>query len=179
MPNRRKNGIVKSIKDQSVFRNWFETIYSENFERLYRYAFSITKSKDLAEDVVEEVFVKIWEKQDGHVEIRDLKTYLFVSVKHVAIRIASKDPQRFAYGNYEQLVQVADSVDPESLLLGAELEKAIDAAINSLPPHCALVYNMVRQEGKSYEQVSTELGLSKKTNIPTGLYYSTAVRPPG
>jgi RNA polymerase sigma-70 factor, ECF subfamily len=155
--------ITKALNDQACFRHWFERVYNEHFERLYRYAFSITKSRDLAEDVVEDVFVNIWERQNGHTEIKDLKNYLYVSTKHLAVRIASKDPNHFLYTDYEEIIQIADSIDPESILLGSELQKVIDKAIMSLPDHCGLVYDMIRNQGRTYDEVSRELGISKKT----------------
>jgi RNA polymerase sigma-70 factor, ECF subfamily len=163
MANPKGKSVVKKLDDQACFRHWFEQVYNEHFERLYRYAFSITKSKDLAEDVVEEVFVSIWERQNGHIEIKDLKNYLYVSTKHEAVRLVSKDPNRFLYTDYEEIIQIADTIDPETILMGNELQEIIAEAILSLPAHCALVYDMVKNQGKSYGEVSQELGISKKT----------------
>jgi len=148
---------------RASFINWFEQAYNTYFERLYRYAFSITKSKDLAEDVVEEVFVNIWEKQDGDVEIKSLEKYLYIATKHAAVRTASKNPGPFVYSYSEETLQVSDIVDPESLLLGDELQAVISGAVKSLPVHCALVYDLIKNQGRTYEEVATELGISKKT----------------
>ncbi|MGK7393274.1 MAG: sigma-70 family RNA polymerase sigma factor [Candidatus Cyclobacteriaceae bacterium M3_2C_046] len=154
---------VKAINDSCSFRQWFEEVYTGHFERMYRYAFSITKSKDLAEDVVEEVFLNIWEKKDGNRRIRDVEKYLYVSVKHAALRVVLKNPHQFLYSDYQEAVQVADQIDPESILLGNELQQIIDQSIASLPPHCGLVYDLIRNKGKSYQDVADELGISKKT----------------
>lgn len=154
---------IKPIPDSTIFKAWFEKIYDEYFEKLYRYAFSITKSRDLAEDVVEEVFLNIWTRRKGNLEIKELNSYLHVSVKHIAIKILSNDPGKFVYANYEESLSVTDVIDPESLLLGDELRKIILEAVKGLPPHCSLVYDMVKNKEMSYEEVSKELGISKKT----------------
>ena len=156
-------GKLRNLQDSDLFKRWFEEIYNHNFERLYRYAFSITKSRDLAEDVVEEVFLNIWNRQDGHTSIRELDSYLYVSVKHLAIRMISQDPNGFLYSDYEESLQVTDAVDPESLLLGNELRAIISEVTEKLPPHCALVYDMLKNRGMSYEEVAQELGVSRKT----------------
>lgn len=154
---------IKKLSDSSTFRQWFEQVYTEHFERMYRYAFSITKSKDLAEDVVEEVFLNIWEKQDGDQQIMEVERYLYVSVKHAALRMVSKNPHQFLYSDYQEAVQVADQIDPESILLHDELQQIINQAIESLSPHCRLVYDLIKNKGKSYQEVAEELGVSKKT----------------
>jgi RNA polymerase sigma-70 factor, ECF subfamily len=162
MPDLKKTK-GKKIFDNTSFRKWFEKVYTEQFERMYRYSFSITKSKDLAEDVVEEVFLNIWEKQDGNQQIREVEKYLYVSVKHAALRIVSKNPNQFLYSDYQEAVQVADQIDPESILLHGELQQIIDQAIASLPPHCWLVYDLIKNKNKSYQETAEELGISKKT----------------
>ena len=154
---------MKKLDSSFAFRQWFEQVYTEHFERMYRYAFSITKSKDLAEDVVEEVFLNICEKQEGDRQIREVEKYLFVSVKHASLRIVSKSLNQFLYSDYQEAVQVADQIDPESILLTSELQQVINQAIASLPPHCALVYDLIKNKGKSYQEVAEELGVSKKT----------------
>ncbi len=145
------------------FKCWFEKIYDVYFERLYRNAFAITKSKDLAEDVVEEVFLNIWKGKNGHLTIKDLDSYLYTAVKHTAIRTLSKESGNFLYAKLEDSPGLTDTIDPESLLLGHELQKIVAEAIRDLPPHCSLVYDMVKNQGMSHAEVSRELQISKKT----------------
>ena len=154
---------IKPISDSTIFKSWFEKIYDQYFEKLYRYAFSITKSRDLAEDVVEEVFLNIWTRQNGNLVIKELDSYLFVSVKHIAIKTLSNDPGKFQYAKYEEILSITDVIDPESLLLADELQNIIQEVIQDLPPHCSLVYDMLKNKGMSYEEVSKELGVTKKT----------------
>lgn len=163
MAKSSSNPKIKNLGDSFAFRQWFEQVYTEHFERMYRYAFSITKSRDLAEDVVEEVFLNIWEKQEGDRQIREVEKYLFVSVKHASLRIVSKNLNQFLYSDYQEAVQVADQIDPESILLTSELQEVINQAIAALPPHCALVYDLIKNKGKSYQEAADELGITKKT----------------
>ena len=159
MKIRSKN---RTTPESAKFRSWFEKIYDQYFERLYRYAFSITKSKDLAEDVVEEVFLNIWTRQNKNLII-ELDAYLHVSVKHIAIKTLSNNQDKILYGKHEESLDVTDLIDPESLLLADELRNIIQEAVRDLPPHCSLVYDMLKNRGMSYEEVSRELGVSKKT----------------
>ena len=163
MALQRNRDKTKNLNEQTGFKQWFEQVYSAYFERLYRYAFSITKSKDLAEDVVEEVFTNIWEKQDGHTKIKALDKYLYSATKYIAVRAASKNADHFVYSYSEDTLQITDTIDPESLLLNIELQEIISEVVKSLPDHCALVYDLVKNQCKSYEEVAEELGVSKKT----------------
>ncbi|MBU2884743.1 sigma-70 family RNA polymerase sigma factor [Gilvimarinus agarilyticus] len=159
----KKNSNIRELNSEHHFTKWFEEVYDVHFERLFRYAFSITKNKQLAEDVVSEVFTNIWKNKPDYDSIRELNSYLHVSVKHLAIRQVSKDPQRFSYSTYDETLQISDSIDPESLLLGKELGKIIERILDTLSPHSRLVYDMARTEGKSYQEIADELGITKRT----------------
>lgn len=158
-----KSGKILSISGQSNFKSWFEDIYTRHFERLYLYAFSITKQKPIAEDVVEEVFLQIWNKRPHYDDIKDVESYLFVSVKHLAIRMASRDPGKFTYSTYDEALQISDSIDPEKLLIGSELKGVVDGILNKLSPQAAVIYDLVKNRGLSHKDISIELGIAEKT----------------
>lgn len=151
------------------FRSWFEHMYQEHFERLYRYAFSITKNMAHAEDVVSEVFLNIWNNQPDYQNIQELNSYLHVSVKHLAIRQVSKDPGRFSYSTYDETLQITDSIDPEDLLLGKELKELVNEIISELPPHAQLVYDLSKNRGMNSQEIAEELGIAKRT-VESHLY---------
>ncbi len=157
VPNR------SSVNSIQRFTTWFEEAYETHFERLYRYAFSITKNKQLAEDAVAEVFTNIWSKKPDYTNIRELSAYLHVAVKHQATRLASQSLPRSSYLAYNEALPVFDAVDPESLLMSKELEQILALVINDLPPHSRLVYDFSRNLGYSHQQIAEELGISKRT----------------
>ena len=68
----KKNKILH-IDNEQHLKKIFVNIYEENFERLIRYAFSITKEKGLAEDVVSQVFANLWDKKDRLHKIREVR----------------------------------------------------------------------------------------------------------
>ena len=151
------------------FSKWFERLYNRYFEQLYRYAYSITKNKQLAEDVVAEVFTNIWKSKPNHQHIAEPAAYLHVSVKHLAIRLASKDPGRFNNSLYSESLQISDAVDPENLMLGKELDELITAILDELPPHCRIVYDLAHNKGYSHQEIANEMGISKRT-VETHIY---------
>lgn len=151
------------IQEENEFRQWFEKIYEENFERLFRYAYSITKDKQLAEDVIADVFANLWQKKQTNINILKLRSYLHVSVKHLAISVISKDFHRFNYAKYEESLEIADILDPESLLVVKEINNLISDIISKMNPISVIIYDMSRNKGYSTDKIARELEMQKRT----------------
>ena len=80
--NKHKAKIISDKRDD-LFKLNFEEAYIRNFEKLYKYAKTITLSEDTAKDVVSEVFLNLWNIESGFAEIRELDSYLFISTKNL------------------------------------------------------------------------------------------------
>ncbi len=143
--------------------SYFEKVYTEYFDRLFAYALVITKSESTAKDVVSDVFYGLWNSKKDLYTVKELKSYLYTSVKHQAIRAISKDFSKYHSDKYNLTIATIDGLDPEELLLGKELTEFIDKAVNKLPPQCGLVYRMIREDNLSYIEVAKELGISHDT----------------
>lgn len=141
----------------------FERIYKDYFDRLFAYALIISKSEIIAKDIVSDVFFNLWNTNIDLASIKDLKSYLFTSVKNQAIRTISNDPAKFNFDNYQIATTSIDYINPEELLIGKELDQFLSETINNLPPHCRLVFKMVKENQMKYENVATELGISIDT----------------
>ena len=162
MSKKRK---ILYIDNEQDLKKIFVEIYEENFERLIRYAFSITKEKGLAEDVVSQVFTNLWDKRHRLNKIREVRFYLNTAVKNQAIKIITKNARLPISKLSNELIYnntPLDIIDPEKLLLRKELEKIISKMVSNLPPQAGKVYNLSRNE-KSNEQISREMGISKRT----------------
>lgn len=145
-------------------RQWFERCYDRNFTSLYQFAIGITNDGQLAEDIVSDVFMNLWSNRDNLTTIKNIDSYLFITVKNAAIRFVTRNPSRFSsQGNLEETIKEIDRQDPEQVMLERELVKAIEDAINTLPDKCQIVYKLIRQEGKSVKEAATEMGISEGT----------------
>lgn len=151
-----------SLFSDQPFETWFEEVYKENFERLFRYAYSISKDKQVAEDAVADVFTNIWTKPPNHRMIEEIKSYLSVSVKHQVLRLISKDLNRFNYSSYDQALQISQSITPENLLIGRELDDAISSIVKKASPKAQIIYDLAKNKGLSNQEVADEMGLSKR-----------------
>lgn len=152
------------VNDQYL-KETFEKIYEGNFERLFRYAFSMTKEKGIAEDVVSDVFANLWDKRDQLNNIREIGFYLNASVRNQAIKTIKRNariPLSKTKNEFTDDFTIVDNIDPENLLMGKELEKMIAKVILNLPPQAGKIYQLSRNQ-KSNEQIALELGISKRT----------------
>ena len=152
------------VNDQYL-KETFEKIYEGNFERLIRYAFSITKDKEIAEDVVADVFANLWDKRDQLNNIKELRFYLNASIRNQAIRTIKKNTKLSLLATKNESsdhLTSSDNIDPENLLMGKELGNMIASVINSLPPQAGKIYNLSKN-GKSNQQIALDLEISKRT----------------
>ena len=146
--------------DQSAFKEF----YHFQFFKLYQFAYSFVHSKETSEEIVNDVFLSLWQKKDTLSTINNIQVYLYVSVKNASLNYLRRNnlsiPVSIDYLCVDHFPLVAD---PELLLSQRELQKQIREAIEQLPPRCRLVFKLVKEDGLSYKQVASILELSVKT----------------
>jgi RNA polymerase sigma-70 factor (family 1) len=158
---------IKYLQEQ-IARNDDPVAYKELFLSFYnpllRFALTLLKSKEVAEEVVSDVFVNIWEKRKRIGSITNLKVYLFIAVKNTAFNYLSKQHKHFTDSVDEAGIEFKSVYfDPEQLMVTAEMIARIKAAIEQLPPKCKLIFKLVKEEELKYRDVAEILGVSVKT----------------
>lgn len=121
----------------------FNQLYKQNVVRLFHFAWSFVKEKEIAEEIVNDVFLKIWLDRAKLDTIRNLSVYLYVAVKNASLnhynRVSSK--RDALMGSFEQSFEfVLKDPDPEQLLMGKEMKLTITQAVNQLPPKCRVIF---------------------------------------
>lgn len=152
-----------NLEFKESFKEEFSKIYSDHFDRLYYFALSFTKSDDLAKDVVSEVFLKLWKKRNGFSGIRQIESYLYISVKNEAIQVLSNNLNKVKSLEFEQAARVIDRIDPEELLIEKELVQEISQVVSKLPDQCQLIFNMAKNRQMKYKEIAEELNISVST----------------
>jgi len=158
---------VKYLQEQ-IARNDDSFAYKELFLSFYnpllRFATSLVKSKEQAEEIVSDVFIHIWEKRKRINSINNLKVYLFIAVKNTALNYLSRQNKSLT-DNIDLADVELKSIyfDPEQLMVTAEMIARIKDAIEQLPPKCKLIFKLVKEEELKYKDVAEILGLSIKT----------------
>lgn len=153
--------IVRAIRQgqESAFEQLFRTYY----ERLCRYADTLLKDADEAEEMVQTVFLTIWEKRADWEVTLSLKAYLYRAVHNHCLNRIKHYGVRENHREYALYVQ-ADGYDPVTETIQAsELEDRIERAVSKLPGQCQVVFRMSRFEEMKYQEIADQLGLSVKT----------------
>lgn len=150
-----------------AIREGNERIFEETFRKYYQslcnYANSILKETDEAEEVVQNLFLSIWEKRSDLEISISLKSYLYRAVhnhclnriKHLKVR---EEYQQYAVNFYD-----ASYESVSQTVMKNELETKIEEAIRKLPEQCRLIFRMSRFEELKYHEIAEQLELSPKT----------------
>lgn len=146
--------------DQAAFRQLFHLL----FHKLSRFAQSLIRSEDVAGEIVDEVFVRVWNNRDNIMSIGNLRVYLYRAVKNEALNYLSRKAHLHIYEPFDDInIQLRDELNPERLMITQELLNKIRAAVDQLPPRCKLIFKLVREDGLRYREVADILNLSAKT----------------
>jgi RNA polymerase sigma-70 factor (family 1) len=131
---------------------------------LLQFAMSITRSKELSEEIVSDVFIKIWEKRQQLDKIENLQFYLFTAVKNRALNKLQEQKKNNAISLDDISIDIRSLYyDPEQKLVSAETIQEIQNAIRQLPSRCRLIFKLVKEDGLKYKEVAELLHVSVKT----------------
>jgi RNA polymerase sigma-70 factor (family 1) len=140
-----------------------EQLFRKYYKPLVRFAKEIVKSKDQAEDMVQEVFVKIWDRRQSIHINSQVKSYLYVAVKnHCFNQLKLNERKQWLEDGMEDDIRIA-TTEAHNKLDTIQLEQQIQSAIAALPPKCGLIFKMSRFEEKTYKEIAEALELSVKT----------------
>lgn len=140
----------------------FEKIFKEHFKGLHAYAYTMLKDEQAAEDVVQNMFLKLWEKKERiHIE-KSIAAYLYRSVYNDCINQINHMKVRAAYEAYESYNARNNNSEHDPVSY-TELEGKIAQALNELPEGCRTVFQMSRYEELKYHEIAAKLGISIKT----------------
>jgi RNA polymerase sigma-70 factor (ECF subfamily) len=138
----------------------FDALFGHYSALVYRFAYGYLKARTEAEEIVQECFLKIWERRQQLRDDMPLKAYLFTTAHHAILnQLRQKQQhQRFqAYSAHTEPGQVGNEADY------AALETLYQAALEQLPPKRREIFMLSRQQGLSYPEIAAQLNLSVKT----------------
>ncbi|MGN7787891.1 RNA polymerase sigma factor [Niabella sp. 22666] len=142
----------------------FTTLFDRYHPRLFHFIVNLVKSREVAEELVMDVFLKLWLSRDMISTIDNFDGFLFKIAYNKSIdffRAASKD-KTVADIIWERMEIPAQSYADAPLLM-QEYENKLREAIDLLPPKRRKVFDMSREEGLSHSEIAETLGISKNT----------------
>jgi RNA polymerase sigma-70 factor (ECF subfamily) len=159
-----QNNRIYQLQEQIAFyedMKAYKELYDLFFDDLHRFAHSFVKSDEAAEEIVSDVFIKIWQIRNKLIEIENLKVYLYTITRNFSLNCISKDQRRQLVDLDEsQLEMIADLKTPEELYILAEAMNEIRQAIKELPAQCRLIFQLVKLDGLKYKEVASVLNIS-------------------
>lgn len=141
----------------------FETVFKRYYKALHAYAFAIVKEEDLAEDIVQQVFFRIWQNA-GNLRIQSsIAAYLYRSVNNESLNHLKHQKLVVAHQKETAPHMKEERDSAAGKILNKELEEKIREALNALPEHCRTVFQLSRFENLKYQEIADRLGISIKT----------------
>ena len=168
MDNSTESALISKLKEGR--EDAFEFIFQEHFSSLCRYALSYVKIKEAAVEIVEDLFLYLWENCGDLVIATSLKAYLYQSVHNRCMKYFRHIKVERKYTNYlhytlidEELYQPVTDGYPVANLISQEMEAIVEKALQSLPEKCREIFCLQRFEDLSYAEIAEKLNISVNT----------------
>lgn len=160
-PSYTEHELLKLVAEGD--RNAFTQIYNNYRNKIYSIAFELTESTTVAEEIVQDTFLKIWVKRDSLHEVEHFRAYLFTITRNYVFTAL----KRIARQESIEVSAIQDAPlydhDTEDRVLNNEYTRILQAAIDRLPEQQKQVYNLIKKEGLKREEAAAALHLSPET----------------
>lgn len=138
-------------------------LYAEYSPKLYRFAYGYLKSEADALDIVQEVFVNIWNYRDKLSKNSNLDSLLFTVAKNTIISVFRKKVNEKGFLEYLRHKVVTNSIDTESQINYNLLSDEVNKLIDQLPPQRKKIFLLSKEKGLANKTIASDLGISVKT----------------
>ncbi len=153
--------LVTKVREGEV--RAFDQLFHLYSPRLFHFALGYLKSKEDAEEIVQDVFVKIWERRQHLRPDFSFKAYVFkIAFNAILNRIRKRGSERAFQAHLHHHKELTHNETENSILL-ADLERFSSRAVDQLPSRRQLIYRMSRQDGLTNQQIADHLHISPKT----------------
>ncbi len=150
---------LASKKDENFSKSSFEKLFNEHFEAIRNFVYFKTGDRQLAEDISQDVFIKVWEKRDEIIEDK-VKYLLYTIANNLSLNYIKHLKIVFNFRN--AFIEKHEFESPEHIMVQNEFRESLQAAIDALPEKQRVVFLMNRIEKLTYSEIAERLGLSVK-----------------
>lgn len=155
--------LLRQMKEQDS-QHAFRDFYNMTYDRLFRIAYYYVKREEWSQEIVLDVFLKLWKQRDTLLDVRNIEDYCFVLVKNASISYMEKEAKHAGTLTTETLPESHEqNCSPEETMISEELFARYVKALDRLPERCREIFIRIREEKQSYAQVAEEMGISVKT----------------
>ncbi|MEH6308783.1 RNA polymerase sigma-70 factor [Olivibacter sp. CPCC 100613] len=141
----------------------FNSIYSQYKPKVFNYALKFVKDKDEAEEISQDIFVRLWKYRSSTDPEKDFDAFIYTVARNVIFKEFKRKLRETSY-LAEQSNCIVENYDPiDSYINLKEYKEFASKAIDSLPPQAKKVFKLSREEGQSYECIASKLAISPST----------------
>jgi RNA polymerase sigma-70 factor (ECF subfamily) len=145
--------------DQSALKYLFDVYYRD----LVLYAMKIVINRGVAEETVQDLFIRLWKNRINLTIQKSLHAYLVTAVRNRSVNFIRSRYGRTRFDDLDGIDQYPNAEAADANLNVLELREAIHSAIRLLPPKCKIIFNLSRNAGMTVEEIAAQLGISRKT----------------
>lgn len=163
------SSIMEHVVDKELFERIrsgdevaFQELFTKYWELLYRLAYKILRDEGMAEDMVQEVFISVWERRK-HILNSNIKAYLSQSVKFQVFKQLKKSQLQQVHIDAIESITLVSNDTSESDVNIKELTNEIETVLGTLPNRCREIFYMSRSEQLTNKEIATRLGISIRT----------------
>ncbi|CAN5342675.1 RNA polymerase sigma-70 factor [soil metagenome] len=156
-----KSGLVEKIR--SGDHSAFETLFYRYYSQLCVFSSSYVKSLDIARDVVQEVFIKIWDNRENFYINQSLKAYLYMAVRNQSLNFLQQRKQKQRLEDRLKKQQVINETIYQEELNTEELSQKVWRFVEQLPERRQTIFILYRKHGLSYSEIAEVMGITRKT----------------
>lgn len=159
--NINESELIHALKQGS--RNAFNTIYSMYSKRLYAYCLQLTKSKEDSEEIVQDVFVRLWTNREKIKNEETVRSLLYIMAKHRFLDVYHSTVNSPVYEEYVNYCDIQSTEKADQSLEYSEFEKMICTCLDKLPVTQQKVVKLSKLEDLSNNEIVERLSLSEQT----------------
>ncbi|SDF79129.1 RNA polymerase sigma-70 factor [Mucilaginibacter sp. P25] len=158
--------LICNNDDENAFELFFHVLNNS----LIKFCVLYVHQREIAEEIVSDVFVKCWLNRKNLTEIQNPETYLFVAVKNQSLNHIKKYSTIHVVQIEEtNSVEFVNTYNPQKEIENKELIFRMDQAIAGLPQQCRIVFRLIKEDGMKYKEVAEILNISPRT-VQTQLF---------
>lgn len=139
----------------------FKAIYQKYWQRLFLSAYNVLKDREACEDIIQDIFILLWQRRESLHIITSLSAYLFTATRYQVFHYIHKSTGRPEL--FENLEERFLTDAPDIALYVKDMQEKIRTAVNNLPEKCRNIYKLSREQQLSYKEIAHYLEISPKT----------------
>jgi RNA polymerase sigma-70 factor (ECF subfamily) len=141
----------------------FEVLFRQYYQMLCAYAYRFVNDGDTAEEIIQDLFYKLWEKREELQINTSIKSYLFSAVHNRCLKYIEHRNVETRYKNYFLMHESEIDSEPQNASNVNEMQRIIDHTLDTLPERCSSIFKLNRFEGLKYHEIAQKLSISVKT----------------